>query len=110
MQTASTNTVHSRTVRILNPITGGGRFTNRQSAKRYIKRGHAEWANSERTAIRFCSVSKTRAVESEVNSRRREQEVGYDRIARSMSVEEMANIPIIAPWKLLRGAREQAIQ
>jgi hypothetical protein len=102
--TAAKQGLSKRTVRILNPMPGGSKFTNRQAAKRHVARGRAIWLGEDRTTIEMVVNSGyTKQANAIISLAERIKRAGYDGVNREMSIEEMANIPIVAPYKLLRG-------
>jgi hypothetical protein len=79
----------------VNPV--GKPFTNRNRASRFVKSGRARWVDAN--TIEFVRTDRRHVAVAA--SQRRVSEIGYDQVKRTLSLEEMANIPIIAPWKLL---------
>ena len=84
-------------MRVINPLPGGSRFTNRESAKRYIKKGHAYWTDDSRASITFHEcygrVAKAETMEDRMRRERENAERGYDGINRPLTQEECANMP-----------------
>jgi hypothetical protein len=84
-----------RTIRITNPVSGSG-YTNRNRAKRFVASGRARWVGPSTIEFVLGDPRHQAAKHSA-----RTTEIGYDRVDRVLNTREMANVPIIAPWKLL---------
>jgi hypothetical protein len=83
-------------IKILNPLPLGSLYVGKQRAERMVKTGRAEWL-SERT-IRY-NESHPHYQTAVMNSL--EATRGYDARG-SMTLKEIANIPVINPNKLRR--------
>ena len=83
-------------IRILNPTQHGACWTGRNRAERYVRTGRAV----------FVGLAAIRFVESDLRNvaaakKAAETVAGYDGIRRTLTVEELANIPLINPHKAL---------
>jgi len=86
-----------RVVRILNPVEGASRFTNRRRAERYVSAAKAEWTDASCQWIRFIDRDANRQV---INQHRLTTSLGLDGIGRRMTRAEMAAIPVLQATKL----------
>ncbi len=90
-----------RSIRIVNPISGVG-FTNRNRANRFVHSGRARWVDAN--TIEFLPANYRH-----VAAAQREVDRGYDGVTRMLTKREMANIPVVAPWKaLIERSRRRA--
>lgn len=93
-------TPNPRRVRVCisNPLPGGSRYTSLRNAERFVRRGLARWTG---TKLMFIE-SDTRdmaIVSAEIGQLRKY--LAYDRVARPMTLREIAAIPVICPEKLI---------
>lgn len=104
----------NREVCIQNPASGTG-FTNRNRARRFVVSGRAQWISDsgdilgdgqESNRIRFL-VNDHRHVAATISAVRFRPAwdtlsgCGYDRVDRTMSLQEMRNTPISNPERAL---------
>ena len=83
-------------IRILTPTRHGSCWTGRKRAERYVRTGRAV----------FIGLAAIRLVESDARNlaavkKAAESAAGYDDIRRTLTVAELANIPLINPQKAL---------
>lgn len=83
-------------IRILNPTRHGARWTGRNRAERYVRTGRAVFVGL--TAIRFIESDPRNIAATKKASA---AAAGYDEIRRTLTVEELAHIPIMNPHKAL---------
>ena len=90
-----------------NPVPGGKAVIRPAAAKRMIEAGHAVMssANSITLLENAHDAAEKHIADAWLWTRRREtpQDFGYDRINRTMTMDEAANIPVVMPEKLFRG-------
>lgn len=91
-------------VPVLNPHPGGWTEISLHSARRHVARGKARMVNGKLEFIR----SEGEIITAEI--RRLRSAMAYDRVQRPMTLEELSNIPVVCPQKLLidRGRRKSA--
>lgn len=94
-------------VSILNPTPGGNRYTSLRNAQRFVRRGVARWSG-ERLEFITSDANNRKVIAEEI--KRLRTGMGYDRVQRAMTLEEIAAIPVVCPQKLLidRGRRKSA--
>ena len=93
-----------KAIRIVNPVSDG-RFTSRNRANRFVKKGRAEWVEFG-VSIRFVeSDHRHRAAQKSVDMTR----YWYDRAACSGTAQfaDLVNVPVIAPAVLLGLGRRK---
>ena len=83
-------------IRILNPTRHGACWTGRNRAERYVCTGRAVFVGLD--AIRFIE-SDSRNIAAAKKAA--DAAAGYDDIRRTLTVEELAHIPIMNPHKAL---------
>ena len=94
-----------KNIRITNPISGPG-FTSLNRARRFVKRGMAEWVELG-TSIRFIRDPRDhRDIASPAN---RLTGYWYERAAHEgvADLAALANTPVVAPAKLLKLGRRK---
>ena len=94
---------------IENPVPGGKRLIRMAAAKRMLESNPPLAVMSSATSITLLEnahdAAEKHIADAWLWTRRREtpQDFGYDRINRTMTMEEAANIPVVMPEKLFRG-------
>ena len=83
-------------IRILKPTRHRACWTGRNRAERYVRTGRAVYVGP--AAIRFIE-SDARNIAAAKKAA--DAAAGYDDIRRTLTVEELANIPIMNPHKAL---------
>jgi hypothetical protein len=83
-------------IRILNPIRHGACWTGRNRAERYVRTGRAVFVGL--AAIQFVD-SDLRNIAAAKKAA--DTAAGYDDIRRTLTVEELAHIPLVNPHKAL---------
>jgi hypothetical protein len=93
-------------VRLLNPASGRG-YTSRKCAERYVNRGVARWVKDSNGSecLEFLKDGAVAAIVATSVSR----QTAYDRAAQSgmAQLNELANLPVIAPGVLLGFGRRK---
>jgi hypothetical protein len=86
-------------VRVVNAPWNGSGFIKRKKAEFYLKEGRAILAGSARDLNRDQMIDLLRLIDSHPDNVRAAQTaaVGYQAIRRTMTIEELAHIPMMRP-------------
>jgi hypothetical protein len=95
-KTARTLSSH---VRVVNPVWNGSGFIRRKKADFYVKGGRAVFVGSVRHPDRDEMIDQLRLIESHPDNVRAATTAaaGYEAITRTMSLGELAHIPVMRP-------------
>lgn len=86
--------LRSRKVRIVNPIPGTNGWTGRNRADRYVRVGRAVYVGPN--AIKFIEHPHNAVAKAKFE----QAKAGYDDIARTMNISEVARLPVVRPERL----------
>jgi len=105
--------VSHQTVIVLNPVEGGSRYARPELARKWVRCGHARWADESHSRVILSADARVRMAGFAFRERR-DQQISYDEILRRPSAErppltirELAAIPIANPKKLLGVGRSR---